>query len=35
MSYVDNLFGKSYCYYLEESKAVILALFADNILKRK
>ena len=26
VSYADNLFGKSYCYYLEESKAVILAL---------
>ena len=31
VAYADNLFGKSYCYNLEESKAVILALFADNI----
>lgn len=27
VSYADNLFGKSYCYYLEESKADIVCAF--------
>lgn len=27
MSYAENLFGKSYCYYLEESKADIVCAF--------
>ena len=27
VSYAENLFGKSYCYYLEESKADIVCAF--------
>ena len=27
VSYADNLFGKSYCYYLEESKTDVVCAF--------